>query len=106
MSMLRLSITLLAFGLAAPAAMAETPTPGRTLPCSDYKAVKEQLAVRYEEAPISAGLQSNGNVLQIFASPRTGTWTVVSTTPAGMSCILAVGKSWEEKRKADLRPAA
>jgi Holliday junction DNA helicase RuvA len=39
--------------------------------------VKEQLAKRYEEAPVSTGLQSNGNVLQIFTSERTGTWTVV-----------------------------
>jgi hypothetical protein len=106
MSILRLSTALLAFSLAVPAVRAEAPAAARPLPCSDYTAVKEQLAVRYEEAPISVGLQSNGNVLQIFTSQRTGTWTVVSTTPAGVSCILAVGKSWEEMRRADLNPAA
>jgi hypothetical protein len=106
MSILRLSTALLAFSLAAPAARAEAPTPVRPLPCSDYKAVREQLAKRYEEAPISTGLQSNGNVLQVFTSERTGTWTVVSTTPAGVSCILAVGRSWEEMHRADLNPAA
>jgi len=44
---------------------------------------------------VAFGLQSNGNLLQVYASEDKNTWTVVSTTPAGLSCIVAAGKSWE-----------
>jgi hypothetical protein len=44
---------------------------------------------------VAFGLQSNGNLLQVYSSEEKGTWTVVSTTPTGMSCIVAAGKRWE-----------
>jgi hypothetical protein len=31
----------------------------------------------------------------VYASEEKGTWTVVSTTPNGLSCIVAAGKTWE-----------
>ena len=33
--------------------------------------------------------------MQIFASKTGQTWTVVLTTPAGLSCIVAEGTRWE-----------
>ena len=65
------------------------------VPCHEYREVKRQLGDRYEEAPVSIGAQSNGNVLQVFASNKSGTWTIVSTAPNGTACILAAGKGWE-----------
>lgn len=65
-------------------------------PCAPASAFAEQLSSKYGEAPIAFGLQSNGNLLQVWVSEEKGTWTVVSTTPAGMSCIIAVGKGWEQ----------
>jgi hypothetical protein len=50
-------------------------------------------------------VMSNGNVLQVFASPDTGTWTIVSIAPSGLSCVLAAGQSWEINLAA-LGPAA
>ena len=32
---------------------------------------------------------------QIFASEETGSWTMVSTTANGTSCIVAVGEAWQ-----------
>lgn len=67
-----------------------------TAPCTtDYQSLKQELAQKYQEAPVSAGLQSNGSLLQIFASTETGTWTALSTTPQGVTCILSSGKNWE-----------
>ena len=66
----------------------------------DRQAAEQQ----YEEAPVAFGLQSNGNLLQVYASTEKDTWTVVSTTPNGMSCIVAAGKKWESLPLHQQRP--
>jgi hypothetical protein len=65
------------------------------LPCADYAEVRRQLGSRYGEAPVSMGLQADGRLVQVFASPRSGSWTIVTTAPSGLACILAAGRSWE-----------
>jgi hypothetical protein len=97
--------------LAAGAAAQPPPTVlpgagGAPLPCSDYGEVRRQLGTRYGEAPISLGLQSNGNLLQVFASSRSGSWTIVSTSPSGLSCIVAAGRGWEAATPPSADPAA
>jgi hypothetical protein len=64
-------------------------------PCSDYREVARQLAAGYGEAPVALGLRSNSDLLQVFASPEGGSWTIVSTTPQGLACVLAAGRRWE-----------
>lgn len=74
-------------------------------PCSSRDAIVSSLAKDYREAPVSLGLMANGDLLQIFASPDTRTWTIVSTSPNGTTCVLAAGKSWEINL-ANLGPSA
>ncbi|MCB1970866.1 MAG: hypothetical protein H6851_15290 [Geminicoccaceae bacterium] len=64
--------------------------------CHDYKEIARQLDSRYEEAPISLGMQSNGNILQVFASKDKDSWTILSISPQGEGCILAAGRRWED----------
>lgn len=64
-------------------------------PCHRYDEVARQLGSRYKEAPVSLGVQTNGNLLQVFASQDSGTWTILSTSPTGMTCVIAAGRSWE-----------
>lgn len=70
-------------------------SPGVRMPCHDAAEIAKQLSNKYEEAPVAFGLQSNGNLLQVYSSEAKDTWTVVSTTPRGVSCIVAAGKRWE-----------
>ena len=83
-----------AASVAGTSATAQT-AQGMRIPCHDATEIAKQLSKKYEEAPIAFGLQSNGNLLQIYTSETKHTWTVVSTTPAGKSCIVAAGKRWE-----------
>ena len=76
-------------------AQADDTAPAGTIPCFRYEDVARQLGATYAEAPASLGIQSNGNLLQVFTSADTGTWTIVSTTPGGMACVLAAGDRWE-----------
>jgi hypothetical protein len=45
----------------------------------------------YEEEPIAA---PNKAQQQIWASPRTGTWTLVKYGPDGDACVLDQGDDW------------
>lgn len=79
-------------------AAAQVGAPAVQPACHPYKEIARQLGSRYAEAPVSLGLQSNGNLLQVFASAASGSWTIVSTAPDGLACILAAGESWESLR--------
>lgn len=65
------------------------------MPCHSYDELSNQLDQRYKEAPISIGIQSNGNMLQVFASEALDSWTILSVTPQGLGCIIAAGRNWQ-----------
>lgn len=54
----------------------------------------KQLSERWEEAPVGRGLQSAGQLLEIWASLKSGTYTVFVTRADGVSCIVASGQHW------------
>lgn len=90
----------------APPASAQVPSGVARMLCHDYKELVRQLGARYEEVPVSTGLQSNGHLLQVFSSPRSGTWTILSVAPDGTGCVLAAGRSWESTAPAPRDPPA
>jgi hypothetical protein len=69
------------------------------LPCTGFAHLADFLAEAYGERPVSAGLQSDGQVLQIFSSPESGSWTAVTTSPSGLACVVATGRHWEQQRQ-------
>ncbi|TVQ34274.1 MAG: hypothetical protein EA356_10820 [Geminicoccaceae bacterium] len=92
-----LRLTATAFGLLAlmaPGAAAQMVT---TTLCHDHQALVQALADRYREVPVSIGLQNDGQLIEVFASGDTGTWTILLTRPDGVSCILAAGKHFEQQ---------
>lgn len=92
---------MLLLGAEARAQLTQTP-----LPCHSHAEIARQLHDRYDEVPVSLGLQGNGNLLQVYSSTRTGTWTVVSTMPNGVACILAAGERWQQRAIGAGNPAA
>jgi hypothetical protein len=74
---------------------AQEDTAGERMPCHDYQTIVETLDKRYGETPASLGLQTNGNVLQVFASSESGSWTILSVAPSGIGCIVAAGRHWQ-----------
>ncbi|SLN77043.1 hypothetical protein [Oceanibacterium hippocampi] len=63
--------------------------------CNDRTKFLDHLSAKYEEAPVSMGLASNGTVLEVLASEKTGSWTIIITNPTGQACVIATGDSWE-----------
>lgn len=62
--------------------------------CSSHAEIVKLLHGAYREAPVSAALTDNGQMLEVFASD-TGSWTMVITVAGGPSCMMATGQNWE-----------
>jgi len=63
--------------------------------CAPRAMVVDRLAGQYGETRQSMGLGGNNQVVEVFASPETGTWTIVVSTAAGLSCVVAAGQGFE-----------
>ena len=54
-----------------------------------------RLAEGWGESRQSIGLGADNAVVEVFASPETGTWTITVTRPGGPTCMVASGDAWE-----------
>lgn len=64
--------------------------------CAARDTVLESLSERYGEIRQSAGLASNGALVEVHASPETGTWTITATLASGVTCLVASGENFEQ----------
>jgi hypothetical protein len=69
--------------------------------CGDRKVYIETLKATHKEVTTSMGLNSNGNVIEVLVSP-TGSWTLLSTSPKGKSCVLMYGEAWMNMPKQNI----
>lgn len=65
------------------------------LACGKRTEVLQHLADKYQEAPVSIGLSSNGGVLEVLSAPTGGSWTILITMPNSVSCMVAAGENWQ-----------
>lgn len=63
--------------------------------CAPRNIVVERLAAKYGESRQSMGLGANNAVVEVFASPDTGTWTITVTSVYGQTCLVASGQAFE-----------
>ena len=63
--------------------------------CGPRAKVVAILGERYGESRQSIGLGASGQVMEVFASLETGTWTITITSPSGTTCLVASGQSFE-----------
>ncbi|SFN43855.1 hypothetical protein SAMN04487859_102208 [Roseovarius lutimaris] len=90
----RLCSTALIFGAAALAP--PQPAAAQGLSCLPRDALVERLEGRYREHLAGGGLQNAQQLLEVWTSAETGTFTVFITRPDGVSCIVATGQHWNE----------
>ncbi|WP_299735900.1 hypothetical protein [uncultured Roseobacter sp.] len=89
----KLILTCLIIGIAG------IPPPAEAANCGPRDAVIESLKSKYAEHFTAGGLQqtrSAQSVMEIWSSPDTGTFTVLLTSPNGISCIVAAGTDFFE----------
>jgi len=87
---------LIALGLGFGAVI--TALPAHAGDCALRTQVVDRLMNDYSEQLTAGGLHGaveTAGVIEVWASPETGTFTVMRTDAAGQSCILATGTGWQ-----------
>jgi hypothetical protein len=87
------------FALVASTAMAQPQ-------CNERDNVLELLAKKYKETPIAAGVTNTGGLVEVLTDHKSGTWTIIVTTPQGMSCLVAAGEGWRNMVQVSMEPEA
>ena len=70
-------------------------TPALAQRCAPREMVVDRLANKYGETRQSIGLGANNAVVEVFASDASGSWTIVVTSPNGLTCLVASGQAFE-----------
>ncbi len=94
-----------ALALIAHSATAQTAQQGRPQ-CNDRKQVLDLLSQKYKEAPVAAGVTNNGGLVEVLTDAKGGTWTIIVTTPQGVSCLVAAGEGWRKMEQIAVDPEA
>lgn len=64
--------------------------------CNTRDSVIELLHGNYEEYPVAVGVTNTGGLVEVLSASNGGTWTIIVTTPQGMSCLVAAGEGWRQ----------
>lgn len=71
------------------------PASAQTSNCGPHDRVVAGLSAGYGEVPVTIALGANTTVVETYASPATGTWTIIMTRPDRVTCLVASGQSFE-----------
>ena len=74
-----------------------TPATAKTI-CGDRSKMIGYLDRDYQEAQTGLGLASNGAVVELYTA-KTGTWTMLITSPDGKTCVVGSGEGWESQHR-------
>lgn len=68
-----------------------------TLYCEPRDTLRELLTSEYGAEMTGQGVRGPDVILEIWAVPDDGSWTLVQTYANGQACIVAMGEHWENK---------
>lgn len=92
------------FGVAFCAALAGgIPPAAAQMMCGQRTEIVNQLAAKFGETRRSVGLAEGRGVIEVYASEKTGSWTILLTNTEGTACLMAAGEAFqvEEAKVAD-----
>lgn len=71
------------------------PLPAQTQEiCGERNEIVTTLRESFGEYKHFEGLATSGNLIEVFISTKTGTWTIILSRPNGISCPYAAGTNW------------
>ena len=62
--------------------------------CAPRAAILTALSQHFAETRRAIGVTPSA-VVEVFANPKTGTWTITATDPKGMTCLIASGAGFQ-----------
>lgn len=63
--------------------------------CDERALLIEKLERSYGAIRMGSGMRGPDAVMEIWAVPTTGDWTMVQSYTNGQSCVVAMGENWE-----------
>ena len=66
----------------------------------------ELLSKKYSEAPVAVGVTNNGGLVEVLSTGDGNTWSMIITSPQGMSCLVAAGEGWRLIERIAMDPEA
>lgn len=89
-------LSTIALGLTAAILTLPAPANARQQACAERDKVLRKLESAFGETRQSIGLGANNDVVEVFASAETGSWTITVTRPDGTTCLIASGQAFED----------
>ena len=74
--------------------------------CNSRETVLELLSEKYSEAPVAVGVANNGGLVEVLSTGDGETWSIIITSPKGMSCLVAAGEGWRKMEQIAVDPEA
>ncbi len=74
--------------------------------CNSRDKVLELLSETYSEAPVAVSVTNNGGLVEVLSTGDGNTWSIIITSPQGMSCLVAAGESWRLIERIAMDPEA
>jgi hypothetical protein len=66
--------------------------------CGPRKALLTTLTNSRDPQPSSVALTNDGQLLEVVKSDSDLAWAILITSPQGLSCIIASGNNWQNKK--------
>lgn len=63
--------------------------------CGVRDEIVSKLGDEFDEKRVGMGLGHDGQVVEVFASRDSGTWTMLVTYPTGQTCLYGAGEAWQ-----------
>ncbi len=63
--------------------------------CGSRDSILTQLYIKFQEQSRHIALTDAGNVIEVLTSADGATWTIISTNPTGLTCIVQTGERWQ-----------
>lgn len=64
------------------------------MPCWPHPVIIKMLGDKYKEVPHSFGITKK-SLVELYVSPS-GSWTLMTTAPLGLTCVIGGGEGWEQ----------
>ncbi len=75
-------------------------------PCESRSKLIEKLAENYNESSVAVGIANGGKLVEVLTTDGGSTWSIIMTSPAGISCLVAAGEGWRKLAPAPAGPEA
>jgi hypothetical protein len=89
----------LMLGAAVLTALSSLPSKAE-MACGERDEIIAKLSDEFNEKRVGMGLGHDGQVVEVYASGASGSWTMLVTFPTRQTCLYGAGEAWQQNRPA------